>query len=163
LSARTQERLVEAASQLARHVKNDFNDIDLCRLAFTLQTGREAFEHRLAVVSATAEELSADLRAFTGGQSTSGTMVSGTAGSAETAQLISGSEGVDFLRALFRNQKLLHLARLWVAGITLDWETLYSGPRPQRISAPSYPFARERYWFTDLLPKSTTIVPPTAN
>src|SRR4029077_6674284 len=38
----------------------------------------------------------------------------------------------------------------WVKGLTLDWEALYkplsSEQKPRRISAPTYPFAKERHW-----------------
>ena len=35
---------------------------------------------------------------------------------------------------------------LWVQGLELDWQRLYPDRRPRRISLPTYPFARERYW-----------------
>ncbi|MFX8605041.1 hypothetical protein ABTM12_19405, partial [Acinetobacter baumannii] len=42
--------------------------------------------------------------------------------------------------------KLHKLADLWVKGLALDWHALYGAQRPQRLSLPTYPFARERYW-----------------
>ena len=39
------------------------------------------------------------------------------------------------------------LLELWVKGINFDWHALYKGDlKPKRISAPTYPFAKERYW-----------------
>ena len=38
------------------------------------------------------------------------------------------------------------LLELWVKGLAFDWERLYVDTKPQRISLPTYPFARERYW-----------------
>ena len=35
---------------------------------------------------------------------------------------------------------------LWVKGLVFDWNRLYGENKPRRISLPTYPFARERYW-----------------
>src|SRR5262249_40938498 len=43
-------------------------------------------------------------------------------------------------------KKFARLLDLWVKGLDLDWSKLYGEARPQRISLPTYPFARERYW-----------------
>jgi 3-oxoacyl-(acyl-carrier-protein) synthase/NAD(P)-dependent dehydrogenase (short-subunit alcohol dehydrogenase family)/acyl carrier protein len=42
--------------------------------------------------------------------------------------------------------KLDRLARIWVSGVDIEWHSLYGLPKPQRVSLPTYPFARERYW-----------------
>ncbi len=38
------------------------------------------------------------------------------------------------------------LAQLWLAGIQPDWTALYNGEHPRRLSLPTYPFERQRYW-----------------
>jgi acyl transferase domain-containing protein/predicted O-methyltransferase YrrM/acyl carrier protein len=38
------------------------------------------------------------------------------------------------------------LARLWVAGAPVDWSAFYAGQNRLRVSLPTYPFQRERYW-----------------
>uniref|UniRef100_UPI00158C24EA hypothetical protein n=1 Tax=Burkholderia cepacia TaxID=292 RepID=UPI00158C24EA len=38
------------------------------------------------------------------------------------------------------------LAARWVAGEPVDWPSWATGPSARRISAPTYPFARGRYW-----------------
>lgn len=42
--------------------------------------------------------------------------------------------------------KLSKLLNLWVKGLEVDWNKLYSGAKPKRISLPTYPFAKERCW-----------------
>jgi acyl transferase domain-containing protein/thioesterase domain-containing protein len=37
------------------------------------------------------------------------------------------------------------LGRLWLGGVALDWPKLHPEPR-RRVSLPSYPFERQRYW-----------------
>ena len=44
------------------------------------------------------------------------------------------------------NRKLSKLVELWVKGLELDWSKLYGEVKPRRVSLPTYPFARERYW-----------------
>jgi phthiocerol/phenolphthiocerol synthesis type-I polyketide synthase E len=44
-----------------------------------------------------------------------------------------------------RDTFLLALGQLWAAGIELDWSPLSTG-RPQLVSVPGYPFARQRHW-----------------
>jgi acyl transferase domain-containing protein len=43
-------------------------------------------------------------------------------------------------------KKLSNLLNLWVKGLDFDWTKLYGEVKPQRISLPTYPFAKERYW-----------------
>ena len=43
-------------------------------------------------------------------------------------------------------KKLSNLIDLWVKGMELDWNKLYGELKPQRISLPTYPFAKDRYW-----------------
>ena len=42
--------------------------------------------------------------------------------------------------------KYAKLAELWSRGLNVDWNKLYGAVKPQRVSLPTYPFARERYW-----------------
>ncbi|HXK10276.1 MAG TPA: SDR family oxidoreductase [Vicinamibacteria bacterium] len=62
LSARTPSALAAAASRLADHLEAH-PEIDLGDVAFTLQAGRRAFDHRLFVVARDREEAVAALRA----------------------------------------------------------------------------------------------------
>jgi acyl transferase domain-containing protein len=43
-------------------------------------------------------------------------------------------------------KKYEKLVDLWVKGLVVDWNRLYGERSPRRISLPTYPFARERYW-----------------
>ena len=38
------------------------------------------------------------------------------------------------------------LGGVWMAGVQPNWTALYQGARRQRISLPTYPFERKRYW-----------------
>ena len=38
------------------------------------------------------------------------------------------------------------LGRLWTVGVEPDWEAFHAGERLHRVSLPTYPFERKRYW-----------------
>jgi polyketide synthase PksM len=43
-------------------------------------------------------------------------------------------------------KKLAKLAQSWARGLNVDWNKLYGEASPRRVSLPTYPFAKERYW-----------------
>lgn len=42
------------------------------------------------------------------------------------------------------------LANLWLAGVKPDWSQYYEELQPQRVSLPTYPFERQRYWIEEV-------------
>ncbi|MEV4315702.1 amino acid adenylation domain-containing protein [Actinocrispum sp. NPDC049592] len=89
-------------------------------IAYTLQTGRVELAERAAFVVADVAELARVLGEFL----------------ADDRIRVHGTDGA--LRAL---------AERWVAGAAVDWPAAVAGAR--RVSLPTYPFERERYWFAD--------------
>ena len=43
-------------------------------------------------------------------------------------------------------KKHAKLVDVWVKGLSWDWRKLYPSGVPQKMSLPTYPFAKERYW-----------------
>lgn len=41
---------------------------------------------------------------------------------------------------------LTTLGRLWLAGVSVDWQKLHAPQQRRRIPLPTYPFERQRYW-----------------
>lgn len=123
----------------------------LSSIAYTLQVGREAMQHRLALVVSTVEELVERLGQYNPGQSASDHIYHSDSktSSKTTNLLLAGETGAQFLRSIIDNQELDKLAQLWVAGVAIDWSLLYPNDIPQRISLPTYPFAQERYWIPE--------------
>ncbi|ARZ71657.1 polyketide synthase [Streptomyces albireticuli] len=157
LSARTPERLHEAAARLADFLDREeagHRTVRLSDLAHTLRTGREAMKERLAVVVASISELRRVLRAYPGtGEPVPGLHL-GTAGAARgaAAEIAADPDLQELLVARWAAAgKLDKLAALWAGGVDLDWRALH-GPAARRISLPTYPFARDRFWIGDLEP-----------
>jgi amino acid adenylation domain-containing protein len=107
LSARTEPALAAAAERLADHL-DAHPELDLGDVSYTLLAGRQAFEHRRAVVCRTAGELRTP------------------------------PEQAD--------PALLEIGRRWAAGQPVDLEALFAGEEPRKVSLPTYPFERHRYW-----------------
>jgi thioesterase domain-containing protein/acyl carrier protein len=54
---------------------------------------------------------------------------------------------------------LTSMGKLWLAGVKIDWKGFYENERRRRVTLPSYPFERKRYWIDT--PKRTTATPGT--
>ncbi|MGW5377005.1 thioester reductase domain-containing protein [Nocardia sp. NPDC003999] len=129
LSARTPERLRRYAEIMARHFRT-LDPADFLDAVRTLQVGRPALAHRLAVVASSPLEVADALDQF--GADQLGPVVTGSV-DAHTRPPLHAPAADD-----------RELARQWVAGADVDWRGR-GGPR-QRIPLPGYPFERTDYW-----------------
>ncbi|MCG6893045.1 MAG: SDR family NAD(P)-dependent oxidoreductase, partial [Desulfobacteraceae bacterium] len=149
LSAKNEDRLKAYAGRMAEFFRIENRKSTIENIAYTLQVGREAMAERLAFVAADRTDLKAKLGRYHAGEGAQEDGVCrGHAGAASAASdpLIEGQEGRAFVESLVRARKLEKLGRLWVSGADLDWRLLHPGRRPQRVSLPAYPFAKERCW-----------------
>ncbi|WP_434101681.1 SDR family NAD(P)-dependent oxidoreductase [Methylocaldum gracile] len=163
LSARNAERLTAYAERLLQFIDRELPNGDALRrsffnLAYTLQVGREAMEHRVVFVVHEPWELKDKLKAFISGEThiagcfqgnakKRGDALAGDTVTVETRQAPSAGESYG---------KLYELAARWAQGEGVNWNILYEGKKPRRISAPTYPFTRKRYWFDSYRPESQT-------
>ena len=46
---------------------------------------------------------------------------------------------------------LNRLGRLWIAGVNLNWTAAYAEEQRRRLSLPTYPFERQRFWYDESL------------
>lgn len=53
------------------------------------------------------------------------------------------------------------LGRLWMTGVTVDWQSFYANERRRRVVLPTYPFERTSYWPQSAL-SPTTFTPSVA-
>ncbi|HYK03298.1 MAG TPA: SDR family NAD(P)-dependent oxidoreductase [Thermoanaerobaculia bacterium] len=153
LSARTAEQLQQKARELLAFLQPRLNTIDLGSLAYTLQAGREAMDERFGLVVSSAEELVEKLQAFVAGEHEIEDAYRGQVKrDRETVSLFgTDSDLQETVDKWLTGGKLAMLLELWVKGLAIDWRRLYGETTPPRISLPTYPFARERYWI-DLQP-----------
>ena len=152
LSAASEDRLAASAQQLAAYLKQARKTEikpDLARIAFTLQTGREPMNIRLAVIAADVNELITRLAAVNSAKLPQGCYQGNVRSGKAKAILVEGEEGREFLRLVIKNRKLDKLARLWVSGIGFDWLELNPRGTKRRMPLPTYPFAGESYWLPE--------------
>ena len=156
LSARNEERLKEQVRQLLA-VLRTFTDGDLADLAYTLQVGREAMEERLAVLAGSIGEFEKKLQEFMEDREGIIDLYRGQVKrNKETlAVLAADAEMAQTIDAWVGKGKYSKLIDLWVKGLVFDWNKMYGAVKPQRISLPTYPFAREQYWLPNLDTKAS--------
>nr|ASA76631.1 polyketide synthase [Pyxidicoccus sp. MCy9557] len=142
LSAKNQERLRAYAGVMADFLERNERarergefSVRLADIAYTSQVGRQAMEERLAVVASRVGVFIDALRAFASQQATSGVLFHGRASpSAEQPAPLPAESTAEAM------------ARGWVAGAPVSWSRLHEGRPRQRVSIPTYPFSRKRYW-----------------
>ncbi|MCX8131716.1 MAG: amino acid adenylation domain-containing protein [Clostridia bacterium] len=152
-SAKSKERLAAAVGQMLEFVESQ-ESLHLPDLAYTLQVGREAMSHRLAMVVSSKEDLKKGLRWYI-----STTKCSGQKNAfipmfesepeeqrMEICGLFSGKIGDILLQALLAENDFEKLALYWAKGNDLPWDMIHEGKRVRRIAIPTYPFGKRRYW-----------------
>nr|QLG04867.1 PulF [Streptomyces sp.] len=153
LSAKDSARLRERARDLVDWLgRRDSVRPRLADVAYTLQVGREAMESRLALRVTSFAELTHKLTAFAAGDDHVEDLHLGDVKrNRETlAALAADSDMAATVGAWIGKGKFAKLMDLWVKGLAFDWETLPRAGAVRRVSLPSYPFARERYWVGDI-------------
>ncbi|MGC6177123.1 alpha/beta fold hydrolase [Lacrimispora sp. 38-1] len=148
LSAKDMERLTEYATDLYEYLlKEDESECRLSDIAFTLQNGRESMDQRAAMVVRDAKDLLISLKGFLNGDSLPNVVCSNRKENQTTAAILGGDEDVkDLISNWYKKGKLLKIARLWSVGYDVDWKVLNQGDNRHRVSLPTYPFKKERYW-----------------
>lgn len=160
LSARTVEQLEQKVRDLLTYVRTA-EAIDLPALAYTLQTGREAMDERLGLIVSSVEQLATKLQSQLDGKPHSDD-VRGQVKRKEAAALFGNDDEVQrIVDSAVASKDLPRLLDLWVKGLALDWSKLYGEVAPARLSLPTYPFAKERYWM-DRAAEARAVAAPAA-
>ncbi|MBM0278823.1 hypothetical protein JM949_27765, partial [Micromonospora sp. STR1s_6] len=141
VSARTAERLIAHCGRLAEALRA--NRPHLADVAWTLQTGREAFEHRAAIW---AEDLDEAIEALTAPHWT------GRVPTGSRPARVATRPGAD-------RQTWERWAREWTAGADADWTAAWPAAHPPLAELPAYPFSPDRYW----IPERYTHTPPSGD
>lgn len=132
LTAKDDERLAALAADVLAFAQSHGTGAALADLAYTLQTGREAMTARLALVAEDWDELATALAAALAGEDHPALCRPGTVPPKPDGPWAA--------------------AAAWVAGGDGTWDDLWRDrPKPRRIHAPLYPFARQRHWMDESL------------
>jgi polyketide synthase PksN len=148
LSARSESALRQRVEQLYSHLSE--HEESLTDLAYTLQVGRDAMEHRMALVADCQRGLMAQLRCVLDGVAVENIWRGEIKRTGDSLSLFRTDEDLQqAVESWIAKGKLDKLAELWVQGMDIAWSAQYVGQQLNRLRLPTYPFARERCWFPE--------------
>ncbi|MCP3924334.1 MAG: SDR family NAD(P)-dependent oxidoreductase, partial [Desulfobacterales bacterium] len=156
ISAKTPEGLQIYITKILNYLKTEKERIDLTSLAFTLQTGRVPMEERFILLAHNLKEAIKLLQSFVEGDDLPNIWVGQVKPNTQAMRLFDSD--IDLKGALQQwilKGKLNKIAELWTQGYQMDWGVLYQDKLPKRISLPSYPFTKVRYWIQESKNKSS--------
>ena len=132
-------------------------------ISYTLNIGRSHFDKRCALVISSLEELKDKLSRLQEKKTVPGCFQGDVVKKPEDAAiykkiLASSLEELKVQSSEVKYRENLEvLANLYVKGYDLDWELLHQGEAKQKISLPTYPFAKEHYWIGGHLAKEHNV------
>ncbi|WP_052421896.1 SDR family NAD(P)-dependent oxidoreductase [Paenibacillus sp. FSL P4-0081] len=168
LSARAEDRLKAYALKLAQYLElPEAEAASLKDIAYTLQVGRESFAERLAIIAGSVSDLKALLDEFNQGRLPGGKVYRGNVkGFKDYIELFNaGQAGISYVDLLLDGGNTGKIAQLWSMGLDVDWRKLYESDSCTRVPLPTYPFARNRYWVSEVKRREIRVpalVPETA-
>ena len=121
---------------------------DLASVAYTLQAGREPMKERAGLIVTSIAELTEKLGRYLENPEDAGEIQRGSVlVDGETSSLFEDEGAMaEIAGKWMRDGRYVKLLGLWTKGFDLDWAGMYQDAHPHRVSLPTYPFARERYW-----------------
>lgn len=158
-SAKNKDRLIELLKSYQIFLKK-YPNCDPNQFCYTVNTGRGQYRWRFAmVVESVSEFINSDIENIISQSNIC--LLKEHKVSAEKSEnaithneknemsqdvndLLKKSVGVHDLKAYIKILK--NAAEFYVAGADTDWKLMYGKECPGRISIPSYPFSRTRYW-----------------
>lgn len=152
LSAKNQKRLKKYAEDIISFLEesdlqNDLITPTLLDFAYTLQIGRVAMEERIAFIAKNKNDIVNKLTQYVQGVQIDNLFQGNTKSNKNFLKhLLEGSEGELYLNSIVKSGNLNKLAQLWVLGAEINWEYIYEGVYPHRVSLPTYPFEKNHYW-----------------
>jgi acyl transferase domain-containing protein len=141
-SARDPERLTQL---LARYVEvlDQFKDSELPSIACTLQNGRVTFEYRVVIVASSRVDLAHKLKNILTNKLDLIDIYCSSNFRAEQLSILEDNRSIDSVER--------KLAEQWAKTGKANWLNLQRpGEPPHKISLPTYPFSRERYWIPNI-------------
>ena len=144
LSAKNEDRLKAYVQSMRSYLEKE--NVELADLAYTLQVGRDEMAERLALVASSTEDLRQKLAGILEDKRPENYYRNNLRNKDAKSQTAESPGGEALIQDLIARKELSKLAELWVSGTKIDWRLLHKSHAPRRISAPTYPFARERHW-----------------
>ncbi|MEU7306392.1 polyketide synthase dehydratase domain-containing protein, partial [Streptomyces sp. NPDC007206] len=159
LSARHPDVLRDLAGQWVTALeRGDYRDADLPSIAYTSLTGRTPMTERLAVLAGGVDDLRRRLESWLRGESGQAVRTGRVRRGSDTPDAVTCPEPGPVDGPVRRDWDRALTA--WLDGADVDWERWWTGPRPRRVSLPTYPFQLRRYWIDTTAPAGTRAAAP---
>lgn len=162
LSAKTEEslkrRVKDLETWLAKKSQAALLDaITIESVSYTLNAGRSHFDKRYALIAASLTELQTLLQQINNNQVSISICTNLGKQNALPNSMIYKKMFNQVMEEITQasispseyHDALLILANLYVEGYDLDWNRIHQGESKQKISLPTYPFLKKRYWIAD--------------
>ncbi len=151
LTAMNDQRLTELTQNLHDHLQVNADTVSLINLAYTLQIGREMMDERLGVIVNSMDELQDKLQAYLNKEKNIKDLYAGNVNRNKDAWsgLKDDEDMIQIIDLMIGKGKYNKLLELWTQGFNIDWTALYGQNKPEKISLPTYPFAKDRYWIPE--------------
>ena len=128
--------------------------VKMREIAYTLQTGREEKDYRLAVIATDTKELHQKLIDFLKDRNENHSFVTGSI--TEKKDISNKAFNAAHIEEGFQKEDYMELAQRWVTGAKIDWNLFYADKKPKALSLPTYPFEKKRYWYNSFQKKPET-------
>ena len=136
LSSKSKKSLSVMGGDLLDYLKStDVNENILSNMSFTLNTGRDHFEYRIAVLAKNKDELIQQIDSI----------------DYLTIPKIKLKKSIYTLHKQNLSDDLFLLKEAYLEGALLDWNKLYQGKTNQRLHLPGYFFDTRRCWFEEVV------------
>ncbi|MCB2312713.1 amino acid adenylation domain-containing protein [Clostridium tagluense] len=153
LSAKNNERLKDYAQSILDFLpKYEENYSNLLELAYTLQVGRQSMDCRVIFIVNDISDLREKLAEYVLDNNNIQNCYIGNIKQFKNEGIKMfeyDDDNNEMLTIWMQRGDLRKIAQLWVKGVHINWEHLYSSHKPSRVSLPTYPFEEKRYWINE--------------
>ncbi len=153
LSAKNTLRLNDYISQFIHFLSN--SELSFEDIAYSSQVGRKAMEERVAIVATSTSELLAKLKKISDGRLIQKPDLLDENIYYGNAEYTANQSLVNFITKDKDSQQMQkslksglwqEIALLWINGVSIPWSYAWDGKAVNKVSMPTYPFAKNRYW-----------------
>ena len=135
LSAKTKTALDKMTDRLRDHLAQH-PELSLADVAYTLQTGRQSFQHRRLLICQDVQQ-ALEILDSRDPEQLQTHVCETNAGTRIATEQLEQTE---------RAALLEEIGKLWLAGNDVPWDLLHQGETRNRVALPTYPFDHKRFW-----------------
>lgn len=140
ISAQTPEQLLKMINDLLMYITNCGNNLDIQRLAYTLQVSKCSHDRKIAFIANSVEKLIELLEKYVSNQNCTDVNVL-----RNVVRTKKNYVDLSHISNTGSNESCHTIAEYWVNGLCVDWTKLYSRT-PILYHLPHYPFQKKKCW-----------------